>query len=48
MLSSSYMPAEGEAGCAEMLADLEGVFWRYQEDVAVTVRYDTRVYVGRL
>ena len=48
VLSSSYVPAEGEAGCAEMLAEIEGVFWRYQEGDTVTVRYDTRVYVGRL
>ncbi len=48
VLSSSYVPAEGEAGCAEMLAELEDVFWRYQDGGTVTVRYDTRVYVGML
>ncbi len=31
-----------------MLAELEDVFWRYQDGGTVTVRYDTRVYVGML
>lgn len=48
VLSSSYVPAEGEPGCAEMLADLEDVFSRYQDGGAVIVRYDTQVYVGVL
>ena len=48
LLSSSYVPDEGEPGCEEMLADLEDVFRRHQDDGTVTVRYDTRVYVGRL
>ena len=48
LLSSSYVPAEGEPGCAEMLAELEDVFRRCQDDGTVAVRYDTRVYVGRL
>lgn len=48
LLSSSYVPAEGEPGCAEMLAELEDVFSKYQDGGAVTLRYDTRVYVGML
>lgn len=48
LLSTSYAPAEGEPGSAEMLAELEDVFRRYQDEGTVTVRYDTRVYVGRL
>lgn len=48
VLSSSYVPAEGEPGCAEMLAEIEDIFSKYQHGGAVTVRYDTRVYVGGL
>lgn len=47
-LSSSYVPAEGEPGCREMLEELERIFRAYQRDGTVTVEYDTRVYVGRL
>ena len=47
-LSSSYVPAEGEPGCREMLEDLEGIFRAYRRDGTVTVEYDTRVYVGGL
>ena len=48
LLSSSYVPAEGEPGCAEMLMEAEDVFERHAEGGTVTVRYDSRVYVGRL
>lgn len=48
VLSSSYVPAEGETGCVEMLADLEDTFRRYHDGGTVTVRYDTRIYVSRL
>lgn len=47
-LSSSYVPAEGEPGCREMLEELGRIFRAYQRDGTVTVEYDTRVYVGRL
>ena len=48
VLSSSYVPAEGEPGCAEMLDDLENIFDRHASDGRVTLRYDTRVYFGGL
>ena len=32
LLSSSYVPAEGEPGCAEMLVDLQNIFERYESD----------------
>lgn len=48
LLSSSYVPAEGEPGCAEMLLEVEDVFDRHEEGGTVTIRYDSRVYVGRL
>jgi hypothetical protein len=31
-----------------MLEEIEAVFERYEEGGAVTIRYDSRVYVGRL
>ncbi|HET7480585.1 MAG TPA: methyltransferase domain-containing protein, partial [Rubrobacteraceae bacterium] len=48
LLSSSYVPAEGEPNSAEMLRDLERTFHEHQENGAVTIEYDTRVYYGRL
>ncbi len=48
VLSSSYVPGEGDPGYARMLDDLENVFERYQTGGTVTLRYDTRVYFGRI
>ena len=48
LLSSSYVPAEGEPGSSRMLTDLEDVFWRYQEGGKVALLYDARLYVGGL
>ncbi len=48
VLSSSYVPGEGEPGSASMLADLEAIFRAHQKDGTVTVEYDTRFYVGGL
>ena len=48
LLSSSYVPAQGEPGCAEMLEDLRAIFARHRSDGRVTLRYDTRLYFGKL
>lgn len=48
LLSSSYVPAEGEPGSTRMLADLEDLFRHYGSDDRVTLRYDTRLYIGKL
>ncbi|MDX6611829.1 MAG: hypothetical protein QOD75_1015 [Blastocatellia bacterium] len=48
LLSSSYVPAEGQAGCAEMLDALHGVFDAHQQQERVVVEYDTRVYYGQM
>ena len=48
LLSSSYVPAEGEPRCAEMLNALQLVFEVHQQDGRVVVEYDTRVYFGQM
>lgn len=48
LLSSSYVPAEGESGSAAMLRDLEGVFRANESGGEVTIEYVTLVYCGRL
>ena len=48
LLSSSYMPATGEEGYEAMLADLNVLFEKYQQQGHITIHYDTKVYVSRL
>ncbi len=48
LLSSSYVPNEGEPGCAEMLDELERVFCEHERGGVISVEYDTRVYYGCL
>jgi len=48
LLSSSYVPAEGQPRCAEMLDALQVVFEAHQRDGHVIVEYDTRVYFGQM
>jgi len=48
LLSSSYVPAAGQPGHAEILAGLERIFHRYQVGGKVAFEYDTRLYYGRL
>lgn len=48
LLSSSYVPAEGQPRCAEMLEALQLVFEVHQRDGHVVVEYDTRVYYGHI
>lgn len=48
LLSSSYVPREGQPGHRELLEELEHVFRSHQEDGQVTLEYDTRVYYGLL
>ena len=47
-MSSSYMPATGEEGYEAMLADLNVLFEKYQQQGHITIHYDTKVYVSRL
>jgi SAM-dependent methyltransferase len=48
LLSSSYVPAEGQPGYAEMLQALRQLFDTHEQNGRVVVEYDTRIYAGRL
>ncbi len=48
LLSSSYVPASGLPGHLPMMARLDKIFRRYQEEGRVTLTYRTSVYFGRL
>ena len=48
LLSSSYVPAEGDPGCAAMLNQLRAIFDVHQQDGQVVFRYDTLVYFSQL
>lgn len=46
LLSSSYMPARGDKGYDEMIADLQLLFERFKENELIVINYATRVYSG--
>lgn len=46
LLSSSYMPATGDAGYEEMLEDLQSLFERYKENELIVINYATKLYSG--
>ncbi len=48
LLSSSYVPDEGEQGHEVMIQDLEALFRAHQRDGRVAIEYETPVYFGRL
>ena len=48
LVSSSYVPAEGQPGFSEMLAALRRLFDAHQQGGHVVVAYDTRLYYGQL
>jgi ubiquinone/menaquinone biosynthesis C-methylase UbiE len=48
LVSSSYMPQTGDNSYDEMVADLQNLFDRYQEDNAIRITYDTKLYIGVL
>jgi len=47
LLSSSYMPLDGEPGHHDMLAELKRLFDKYQQAGTITITYDTKLYAGR-
>ena len=47
LLSSSFVPAEGEPGSGGMLEDLAAIFQTYEETGRVEFGYETRLYYGR-
>jgi SAM-dependent methyltransferase len=48
LLSSSYTPQPGHPGYEPMLGELRSIFAAHQVDGRVVLRYDTRVFFGRL
>jgi len=48
LLSSSYMPQQGDEGYAAMIADLKQLYDAYQQQDTIKINYTTKVYVGRL
>ncbi|HSE83648.1 MAG TPA: methyltransferase domain-containing protein, partial [Thermodesulfobacteriota bacterium] len=48
VLSSSYVPAEGEPKYEPMAEELSRIFFKYQSDGKVIFEYDTKVYYGRM
>jgi SAM-dependent methyltransferase len=48
LLSSSYVPLEGQANHESMLQDLRGIFVAHQKGGRVAMDYHTRMYYGRV
>jgi len=48
LLSSSYVPVEGDPGCAAMLNQLRTIFDAHQRHGQVEFLYDTQVYFSQL
>jgi len=48
LLSSSYVPAEGQPGFDPMIAGLRRIFEKHNEAGRVRFKYDTDIYYGRL
>ena len=47
LLSSSYMPAEGDERFEEMISELETLFAKHAEDGKITILYDTNVFCSQ-
>jgi SAM-dependent methyltransferase len=47
LLSSSYVPHEGEVGHAPMLAELRRIFDIHQHSGRVRMEYDTKIFFGK-
>lgn len=48
ILSSSYMPAEGQENFNTMMDVLKDIFIKFQKNGKVTIEYDTKIYYGKL
>ena len=48
LLSSSFVPLEGQPNYEEMLNELRRIFDSYQKSDVITFAYETQVYYGRL
>ena len=47
MLSASYMPNESESAFPAMIAELESLFAKHNENGRIDLLYDTNVYVSQ-
>jgi SAM-dependent methyltransferase len=48
VLSSSYMPKEGQPNHAAMIDELQRLFNDYAQDGRICIEYDTEIYFGRV
>jgi hypothetical protein len=48
LLSSSYVPTEGDPRYDAMLRDLQRIYERHRQDGCVRFEYDTHVYFGQV
>lgn len=48
LLSSSYVPADGDPSQAAMLSELDDLFAREQTNGQVVIEYDTEIYFGQI
>ncbi len=48
LLSSSYMPAEGDTNYAPMIGELRELFAKHQQVGKIEIRYDTNVFYTQL
>jgi len=48
LVSSSYIPAEGQSNYPEMMIALKSLFHAFEQDNHVVLKYLTRLYYGRL
>lgn len=48
LLSSSYVPSEGDPRCEPMLTELRQIFDRHADSGQVVFEYDTELYFGRI
>jgi ubiquinone/menaquinone biosynthesis C-methylase UbiE len=46
LLSSSYMPVEGQNGYMAMINDLRELFNKHDKEGLITIHYDTKLYTG--
>ncbi len=48
MLSASYIPSEGDALFAPMIAELQSLFDKYAENGKIQILYNTNIFLSRL
>lgn len=48
LLSSSYIPDEGDANYSKMIETLEQIFWENQKDGYINFEYKTKLFFGQM